>query len=94
MAVLEAWSFGLPVLMTTDCHLEAGFESGAALRIAPVADDIARGLRDFADLPDSRRLAMGQGARQLVQEQFAWEKIGEQLADLYARVGEAARTGG
>ena len=33
VAVLEAWSYGLPVLMTEACNLPEGFAAGAALRI-------------------------------------------------------------
>jgi len=33
VAVLEAWSYGLPVLMTDACNLPEGFAAGAAIRI-------------------------------------------------------------
>lgn len=33
MSVLEAWAYGLPVLMTEECHLPEGFAAGAAVRI-------------------------------------------------------------
>ena len=46
MAVLEAWSYGLPVLMTKECNLCEGFAQGAArsldLAVERMADDIAQ----------------------------------------------------
>jgi hypothetical protein len=33
MSVLEAWSYGLPVVMTPECNLPEGFACGAALEI-------------------------------------------------------------
>lgn len=35
MSVLEAWAYGLPVLMTEECHLPEGFAAGAAVRVGP-----------------------------------------------------------
>ena len=35
MAVLEAWSHGKPVLMSSGCNLPQGFSANAALRIEP-----------------------------------------------------------
>ena len=48
MAVLEAWSFGLPVIMTDECHLGVGFACGAALRVEPTVASLAAGLADLA----------------------------------------------
>ena len=41
MAVLEAWSFAKPVLMTPECNLPEGFEANAALRIGATPEEIA-----------------------------------------------------
>jgi poly(glycerol-phosphate) alpha-glucosyltransferase len=38
MSVLEAWSYGLPVVMTPECNLQEGFACGAALEIRNSAD--------------------------------------------------------
>ena len=35
MAVLEAWSYSLPVFMTHECNLPEGFDEGAAIKIQP-----------------------------------------------------------
>ncbi|MFX8012207.1 glycosyltransferase, partial [Acinetobacter baumannii] len=44
MSVLEAWAAGKPVLMTPECNLPAGFDSGAALEIGFDEESIRRGL--------------------------------------------------
>lgn len=71
MAVLEAWSHGLPVFMTDSCNLPEGFAAGAALRISTdpeaMADSLARGLAS-PDLP-----AIGGKGRQLVTDRFSWD---------------------
>jgi glycosyltransferase involved in cell wall biosynthesis len=44
MAVLTAWAYGRPVLMTPHCNLPEGFAAQAALAIDPEPDSIAKGL--------------------------------------------------
>ena len=43
MAVLEAWSYGLPVIMTPQCNIPVGFEAGAALQVESNPESIALG---------------------------------------------------
>ena len=43
--VLEAWSYGKPVLMTRECNLPEGFVTAAAIHIEPRLEGIAGGLR-------------------------------------------------
>jgi glycosyltransferase involved in cell wall biosynthesis len=84
MAVLEAWSFGLPVIMTEECHLGVGFASGAALRVEPTVESLAAGLADLATRRSADELrAMGYRGRVLVENRFAWPQIGEDMADVY-----------
>jgi len=84
MAVLEAWSFGLPVIMTDECHLELGFASGAALRVEPTPGSLAAVLADLARNRGAAELtAMGLRGRKLVESRFAWPRIGAEMADVY-----------
>ena len=48
MSVLEAWAYGLPVLMTDKCNLPEGFAAGAAVRIGVKGpkDEGTKGRRD------------------------------------------------
>jgi poly(glycerol-phosphate) alpha-glucosyltransferase len=83
MSVLEAWSYGLPVLMTEFCNIQEGFEAGASLRIDPNTDSITRGLLQLADMPDEDLETMGSHGRLLVEQQFTWPKIAKDMKAVY-----------
>ena len=83
MSVLEAWSYGLPVLMTDLCNLPEGFEAGAALRIEPLQESIARGIGQLAAMSDAERGDMGLLGRSLVEKRFAWPKIAAEMKQVY-----------
>jgi poly(glycerol-phosphate) alpha-glucosyltransferase len=83
MAVLEAWCAGLPVLMTPECNMPAGFDAGAALRIATDPASIADGLADFVALDDEARRAIGKRGRQLVEDRFTWPKVAAEMSAVY-----------
>jgi poly(glycerol-phosphate) alpha-glucosyltransferase len=84
MVVLEAWSYGKPVLMTPECNLPEGFAAQAALRIEPGIDSIAEGLKQLFEMSDNERQTMGQSGLALVKEHFTWPKIAGQMQDVYA----------
>jgi poly(glycerol-phosphate) alpha-glucosyltransferase len=86
VAVLEAWSYGLPVLMTEACNLPEGFAAGAALPIGPGRAGIAAGLRRLLALSDAERRAIGERGRALVRARFSWPSVGERMATVYAWV--------
>jgi glycosyltransferase involved in cell wall biosynthesis len=83
MAVLEAWSYAKPVLMTPECNLPEGFEANAALRIGTAPEEIAAGLKQLIALSNDDRLAMGARGRDLVGKNFSWSRIGEQMRAVY-----------
>lgn len=83
MTVLEAWAYGLPVLMTDHCHLPEGFTLGAALRVEPLPFSIADGIRQFCDLPASERLAMGARGRALVTSRYSWISVAKSFRSVY-----------
>ena len=90
MSVLEAWSYGLPVLMTPECNLPEGFASHAALEIRSGegsfqgADfSFQHGLRALLEMSDRERAAMGMMGRRLVEDRFTWPKVAEQMKEVY-----------
>ena len=83
VAVLEAWSYGLPVLMTDACNLPEGFAAGAALPIGTDRAGIGAGLRRLFALPEAARREMGARGRTLVRERFTWASIAAQMAAVY-----------
>jgi len=83
MAILEAWSWGLPVLMTPECNLPEGNVAGAAIMMTPDVESIAGALRRLISMSDLEREHMGMNGRKLVGEKFRWPRIAEQMADVY-----------
>lgn len=83
MSVLEAWSYGLPVLMTDFCNLPEGFAVDAAIRIGTDVASIADGMRNFLRSPTSDLRSLGSNGRALVERQFAWPQIATQMKEVY-----------
>lgn len=81
LTVLEAWSHGLPVLMTDACHLPEGFAEGAALRLG---FGNAEGLLAMLSVSDAERAAVGVRGRRLVERRFAWSAVATQFLAVYA----------
>jgi glycosyltransferase involved in cell wall biosynthesis len=83
MTVLEAWSYGKPVLMTAECNLPEGFGANAALRIGSSSGEIAAGLKQLIEMSDDDRAAMGARGRTLVATKFSWPRIAQQMRAVY-----------
>ncbi len=86
MAVLEAWSHALPVIMTPQCNLPEGFAAGAAIEIEPEPSSIAEGVRQLAQMSEDDRKRMGRAGRALVEQQFTWPRVARQMREVYAWV--------
>jgi poly(glycerol-phosphate) alpha-glucosyltransferase len=76
--VLEAWAYGLPVLMTPQCNLPEGFAARAAVRVEPNPDSIAEGLRKLFLMSDAERKEMSVNGRMLVASKFSWPAIAQE----------------
>ena len=83
MAVLEAWSYGLPVIMTAACNLPEGFAAGAAIQVDPTVPSISEGLGSLFALSEGDRLRMGQDSRRLVRQRFSWPAVAERMMQVY-----------
>ena len=83
MAVLEAWSYARPVMMTPQCNLPEGFAAGAAIRIEPEVESVVSGLGALFAMSGLERKAMGQRGRDLVERQFTWRRVGAEMANVY-----------
>ncbi|MGE3851832.1 MAG: glycosyltransferase [Planctomycetota bacterium] len=92
MAILEAWSYGLPVMMTAECNLPEGFDADAALRVVAEPIALADGLNKLTRLDDARRRLLGENGRALVRRRFEWRHIGAGMTAVYRwLVGAGAR---
>ena len=83
MAVLEAWSYGLPVLMTPHCHLPEGSAAGAALEAEPEAGSLIHALDSLCRMDPGDRRRMGERGRALVASRFTWTEVARHLSDVY-----------
>jgi glycosyltransferase involved in cell wall biosynthesis len=83
MAILEAWSYKLPVIMTPACNLPEGFTTNAALEIEPEPDSIASVLETVFSMPDLELKKIGENGYTLVREKFTWSSIASQMNDVY-----------
>jgi poly(glycerol-phosphate) alpha-glucosyltransferase len=83
MAVLEAWSYRKPVLMTPQCNLPEGVAAGAAIEATPDVDALAQGLANLMEASDTQRLQMGQRGWELVNQKFTWSKVAAEMLAVY-----------
>ncbi|MCY3916639.1 MAG: glycosyltransferase [Chloroflexi bacterium] len=82
IAALEAMAAGLPVLLSPGCNLDEVDGAGAGFVVEATVDAFAIGLRKLL-LDEGSRRKMGQRARRLVEERYAWDGIAERLEDVY-----------
>lgn len=83
MAVLEAWSYSLPVIKTPGCNLPKGFEADAALKVTPDPVAIAEGLQRLFGSSAEQRASMGERGRALVERKFTWPSVAKQMHEVY-----------
>jgi poly(glycerol-phosphate) alpha-glucosyltransferase len=81
MTVLEAWSHGLPVLMTRGCNIPAAFEHGAAVEISTDPAELARALE--AMLTGDALQGIAANARPFVASRFSWQTVVRELHSVY-----------
>lgn len=86
MAILEAWAFRLPVLMTGECNLPEAFPAGAAIEITRDPKELADALRQFMALPEAERGRIGEQGRSLVETRFSWPSIADKMSKTYSWV--------
>ena len=91
MAVLEAWSYSVPVIISDACNLAKGFDAGAAIRCAPEPESIAVALHSITTGADAHvRLDIGASGRRLVEGTFSWAQIARQTVEVYAWLSQGA----
>lgn len=81
MSILEAWAYGVPTLMTSQCNLPDGFDYGAAFRISTDPTELSRQMEHA--LCSDHLQSTGKAGRQLVTEQYSWERIAQMQVSLY-----------
>lgn len=83
IAVVEAMSVGLPVVITNKVGIhEEVSRAGAGFVVSENKDELARALADLLDNSTARR-TMGKEGRRLVERKFSWEHGAGQLSGIY-----------
>lgn len=83
LAVLEAWSHGLPALITPQCNLHEGYLARAATPIGCTVAEIEKGLAELFAQPADELREMGRQGRRLVEERFSWAQSAQQWGEVY-----------
>ena len=85
VALLEALSAGLPLVITDECNFPEVGGSRAGFVVRPNDSETANALMSLLDSADLRR-EMSQNARRLVRSNYTWERIAEKMFTLYGNV--------
>lgn len=85
MSILEGMASGLPCVITSGCN----FPEAAAAQVAHVvsidSDDIANALLSCLRDPSAAQ-SMGNRARQFIFENYTWDKVAENLLQVYQTI--------
>ena len=83
MAVLEAWAFRLPVLMTPQCNIPEGLRHGACIEVEPTAAGLTDGVMRLTSMSDDSLREMGTSGRALVEAHFGWDTVADRMSQVY-----------
>jgi poly(glycerol-phosphate) alpha-glucosyltransferase len=83
MAVLEAWSYGLPVLMTPQCNFPERLAAGATLYIGADRVGVLQGLQRLAEMSDVDRYKMGAQGLHLCRDNFSPASNAAKMTEIY-----------
>ena len=85
VAILEALTSSLPVIISRECHFPAVSESGAGLEIGLDATEFGLALTSLVDRP--RLLPeMSAKARSMATGPYSWDTVGSAFHDIYKQV--------
>lgn len=88
VAVLEALSCGVPVVITPGCNLPEVASAGAGIEVAPDARAAADALLRLLEDP-RLRAGMAANARALAQASFGWDSVARRVLEVCSSVTRA-----
>lgn len=86
MTVLEAWSYGIPVMMSQACNLGDALKLGFAMEVEPCVDSIKRQLEIFSHMKDDELLDLSERSQHFVKKHYDWSIIANQHYEVYNEV--------
>lgn len=84
-AVLEASASGVPVIITDRCNVPLVSQYQAGYVISPDQFELQNVLQDLLSSPQLRH-TLGLNGRQMVEENFNWERVAQRLENIYQQV--------
>jgi len=85
IVALEAMICRLPIIITSQCGFPEVEKAEAGIIIEPETNQLVKAISRLLDDSDLCQ-KMGRNGERLVREKYTWEKIGEQMIQLYKRV--------
>jgi glycosyltransferase involved in cell wall biosynthesis len=81
VAVVEAASYGLPVVMTDECNFPELAEVGGAWSCQPTVESLTTALREALTAESEERRQRGKLGRELMARRYTWDRIAKDLAE-------------
>jgi glycosyltransferase involved in cell wall biosynthesis len=82
MAILESLASATPVLISPGCNFPKVENAGAGRIVSPKSECLASALSDLLAFPEDLK-HMGELGRQFVSRYYSWDRITDQLLDVY-----------
>lgn len=83
LSVVEAASFGVPIVVTEGCNIPEILDWDAGRQAAPNGDAIASALLEILQSETAARIRLGANARRMAEEKFSLERTAAELESLY-----------
>lgn len=83
VSALEAMGMGLPVILTTHCHLPEAERAGAGWEIPSEVGALTSVLQQLLSQPIATNRAMGAKGQRLVRDRFTWSVVGGKMRAMY-----------
>lgn len=83
MSILEAWSYGIPTIMTNACNLPEGFQFDAAFKVQPDVQSILKALDIVTYIDNQSYKEMSANSYSLALDKYSWESVAKQHLELY-----------
>jgi poly(glycerol-phosphate) alpha-glucosyltransferase len=84
IAALNALAFSKPTLITKGCNITNAIDNGAAICIETNTESIKKGILTLIKMTDSQREILGHKGRLLVEENYTWESVSDQILEIYS----------
>ena len=83
VSILEAMSYRLPVIISNACNLSSTINKHkAGMVINPNEEDLTEAIIKILNDPELSQ-KMGENGKRLVEEKYTWDKIADQMTNLY-----------